>query len=76
MANNPMQMLMQMMGNGSSPQQIMENVMRSNPNFNAILNQVKKSGLSPEQYVRQYAKQNNINIDQMINAMRNRGFKF
>ena len=76
MANNPMQFLMQMMSSGSTPQQMVQNMMKQNPNFNAIVNQMQNSGMSPEQYVRQYAKQNNINIDQMINTIKNRGFKF
>lgn len=76
MANNPMQMLMQLMSGGANPQQIMQNAMRQNPNFNAILNQMQNSGMSAEQYVRQYAKQNNIDINPMIDAMKKRGFKF
>ena len=76
MANNPMQMLMQMMNGGANPQQILQNAMRQNPNFNAVLNQMKNSGMSGEQYVRQYAKQNNIDINPMIEAMKKRGFKF
>jgi len=76
MGNNPMQMLMQMMSSGSTPQQMVQNMMKQNPNFNAIVNQMQNSGMSPEQYVRQYARQNNIDINPMINAMKNRGFKF
>ena len=71
-----MQFLMQMMSSGSTPQQMVQNMMKQNPNFNAIVNQMQNSGMSPEQYVRQYAKQNNRDINSMINAMRNRGFKF
>lgn len=76
MSGNPMQMVMQMMANGGNPQQIMQNMIKNNPQFNAVLNQVKQSGMSMEQYARQYAKQNNINIDQMLNGLRNKGMKF
>ena len=72
---NPMQVLMQMMS-GGNPQQMLQNMLQQNPQFNAILNQQKQSGLSMEQYARQYAKQNNINIDQMINSLKQRGMKF
>lgn len=70
-----MQILMQMMASGN-PQQMMQNMARQNPQINAILNQQKQSGMSMEQFTRQYAKQNNIDIDSMINAMKRRGMKF
>lgn len=72
---NPMQILMQMMS-GGNPQQFMQNMIQQNPQANAILQQQKQSGLNMEQYARQYAQQHNINIDQMINALRQRGMKF
>lgn len=70
-----MQILMQMMSSGN-PQQMMQNMARQNPQINAILNQQKQSGMSMEQFARQYAKQNNIDIDSMINVMKRRGMKF
>ena len=71
-----MQMLMQMMANGGNPQQILQNMMQNNPRMRAILNQARNSGMSMEQYARQYAKQNNIDIDSMMNTMRQMGAKF
>ena len=72
---NMMQMLMQMLSMGSNPQQMMQNMIARNPQANAILNQMRNSGMTPEQYVRQYAKQNNIDIEPMLNKFRQRGFK-
>lgn len=69
-----MQMLMQMLSSGVNPRQMVQNIMQNNPQMSAVLNQVKKSGMSMEQYARQYAKQNNINIDQMYNSLKQRGF--
>ena len=60
--NNPMQMIIQMLYSGGNPQQIVQNMVKQNPQLNAILNQAKNSGLTMEQYARQYAKQNNILI--------------
>lgn len=74
MNGNPMQMLMQMLSSGVNPRQMVQNIMQNNPQMSAVLNQVKKSGMSMEQYARQYAKQNNINIDQMYNSLKQRGF--
>jgi len=75
MTLNPMQIMQMMMKNGN-PQQYMQNIVRQNPQINAIFNQQKQSGMSMEQYARQYAKQNNINIDQYINNMKQMGMKF
>ena len=76
MNGNPMQFLMQLMSSGNNPQQIVQNMMRQNPQFNAMLNQQKQSGMTMEQFARQYAKQNNIDIDSMANMLRNSGAKF
>lgn len=74
--NNPMNALFQMLGNGGgNPQQMVQMLMQRNPKFQQIMNQVKNSGMTTEQYARQYAKQNGIDIDSMANAMRQRGWK-
>lgn len=75
MSRNPMQIL-QMMMQGGNPQAFMQNILKQNPQMNAIFNQQKNSGLSMEQYARQYAKQNNIDINQYINNMKQMGMKF
>lgn len=74
--NNPMQFLMQVMPSGKNPQQIVQGMMKQNPQFNAMLNQQRQSGMSMEQFVRQYAKQNNIDINPMLNMLRNNGARF
>ncbi len=76
MNGNPMQLLMQLMSSGKNPQAMVEDMMRKNPQFNAMLNQQRQSGKSMEQFVRQYAKQNNIDIDSMLNMLRNSGARF
>ena len=74
--NNSLQAIMQMLSSGSNPQQIIQNMMRQNPQMNAVLNQARNSGMTMEQHARQYAKQNNINIDQMVDAFRRNGVRF
>lgn len=70
--NNIMQMLM----SGMNPSQIMQNVIQSNPQAQVILNQMQQSGMTPQQFVMQLAKQNNININPMLNMLKQRGFRF
>ena len=73
--NNPLMLLSQMLGMGNDPQQIIQNLISQNPNVQIILNQMKTSGLSPQQYVMQYARQNNINIQPMLNMLNQKGIK-
>lgn len=75
MNNNAMQIIRQIMSSRGNPQQIVQNVARQNPQFNALLNQQKQSGMSMEQFVRQYAKQNNIDINPMVEMLRKNGMK-
>lgn len=76
MNGNPMQILMQMMSSGANPQQIVQNVIQKNPQMNAVLNQARQSGMPMKDYVMNYAKQNNIDINPMLNALKQRGYKF
>lgn len=70
--NNIMQMLM----SGQSPNQIMQQMIQQNPQARVILNQMQQSGMNPRDYVMQLAKQNNVNINPMLNMLRQKGFKF
>lgn len=60
---------------GGNPQKIIENMVRQNPNSQAILNQMQQSGMSPKDFVLQYARQNNINISQIVQGLSQRGIK-
>lgn len=60
---------------GGNPQQIIENMVRQNPNSQVILNQMQQSGMSPKDFVLQYARQNNINISQIVQSLSQRGIK-
>ena len=66
MNNNP---IIQMLISGNSPQQIIQNMVQNNPQARAMLNQMKNSGMTNEDFVMQYAKQNNINVQPLINMM-------
>lgn len=69
--NNQMQVLgqlMQMVQAGNNPKQFMMNVLKQNPQANAMFQMAEKSG-NMEQFVRQYAKQNNIDIQKMIDML-------
>lgn len=71
--NNLMMMVQQMMGQGLNPNQIMQKIEQmaaNNPQIRAALQQMRQaqvqmqqSGLTTQQYVKQYARQNNINLN-------------
>lgn len=71
---NPMQILMQMMS-GGNPQAMLQNAMQRNPQLQAILNQQKQSGMSMEQYVKQLAQQQGVDINPMVQFLNQRGIK-
>jgi len=72
---NPMQ-VMQMLSQSKNPQQMLQNMIQNNPRASAMIKQMQSSGMNAEQYTRQYAKQNNIDIDQIVNNFKNNGMKF
>ena len=50
-------------------------MMAQNPAIRIAFNQMQQSGMTPQQYAMQYAKQNNINIQPLMNVMNQRGIK-
>lgn len=62
--NNPMQLFKQFMSMGNDPKQVEEMIYKQNPQLRVIANQMKQSGLSPVEFAMQYAKQNNIPIQE------------
>ena len=75
MQNNPLTMIMQMMNSGTNPQQLMQQIVSQNPQLQVMLNQAQQSGMSPRDYALQFAKQNNINIQPLVNMLGQRGIK-
>ena len=73
--NQALQSLFQMKNAGRNPQQIMQSVVQQNPQIQVLLNQAQQSGMTPQQYAMQYAKQNNINIQPLINMFAQRGIR-
>ena len=66
---NPMALFRQFMTMGTDPKQIEQMIYKQNPQLLALSNQIKESGLTPIQFAMQYAKQNNIPIQE--NALLN-----
>lgn len=61
---NPMDLFKQFMAMGKDPKQIEQMIYKQNPQLLALANQIKESGLTPIQFAMQYAKQNNIPVQE------------
>lgn len=75
MPMNPIQ-LMQMMKNGRNPRQMLMNMMKQQAGTNPVLNnalQMMEKGDSKglEQLCRNLGKEKNVDIDQMMNQIKN-----
>lgn len=75
MNNNVLNIFNQLISGGQNPQQIINNILMQNPQYKMIFNQIQSSGLSMKDYVLQYAKQNQIDIQPMLNLMQQKGYK-
>ena len=57
-----MNLLMGLLAGGNNPEQMVQNMVKNNPNANAVIQQVKQSGMSMKDFTMQYAKKANANI--------------
>lgn len=64
MNGNPIEIFKQFMSMGKNPKQIEEMIYQQNPQLRIIANQMKQSGMTPVQFAMQYAKQNNMPIQE------------
>ena len=62
--NNPVEIFKRFMTMGKDPKQIEEMIYQQNPQLRVLANQMRQSGLTPVEFVMQYAKQNNIPIQE------------
>lgn len=74
-ANNPIQFINQVMSMGKNPQSIVQQLVNQNQQFQYVFNQVKQSGMSMKDYTLNFAKQNNMDINSLIQAMSNFGIR-
>lgn len=61
--NAPQAFLQELLKMGSTPQQITQTLIQRNPQMQVVLNQIQQSGMTPEQFVMQIARQRGVNMD-------------
>ena len=76
MNNNPIfNYLIQGITRNVNPDILLNNIINQNPQMRVVLNQMQQSGMTPKQYVMQYAKQQNINLNPILQDLSNKGIK-
>lgn len=71
---NNIYQLMSMLQGIQNPNQMVNNLMNTNPQFQAMMNQIKQSGMTPQQYLNVYAQQRGLDINQIMQQMK--GMRF
>lgn len=74
--NNNINQIMNFISNGQNPNQLLQQMVQQNPQAQILFNQMQQSGMSMKDFTMQYARQNNINIDAILNSLAQRGVKF
>lgn len=69
--NDALDMFNNMRRMGSNPNQIIQILSTQNPQFANLINEIQKSGLSPIEYAKKMALNQNIDVNPMIEQMRN-----
>lgn len=76
MNNNIANTIIQILTNGQNPNQVLQQMISQNPQAQILFNQMQQSGMSTKDFTLQYAKQNNINLQPILNSLSQKGIKF
>lgn len=63
------------LANAGNPQQVIQNMIAQNPQVQVLFNQMQQSGMSMRDFTLQYAKQNNINLQPILQQLNQCGIK-
>lgn len=72
MNNNIINFILQSAGN---PQQVLQQMINNNPQAKILMNQMQQSGMSVRDFTLQYARQNNINLQPILQQLNQYGIK-
>lgn len=72
MNNNIINFILQSAGN---PQQVVQQIINKNPQAQILMNQMQQSGMSMRDFTLQYARQNNINLQPILQQLNQYGIK-
>lgn len=70
--NNIVNLILQSYAN---PQQVVQQMINNNPQAKILMNQMQQSGMSVRDFTLQYARQNNINLQPILQQLNQHGIK-
>ena len=76
MMNQLINNILQMLSVNQNPNQIIQQALQQNPQAQIMFNQMQQSGMNARDFTLQYARQNNINLQPILNVLSQRGIKF
>lgn len=76
MMNQLINNVLQMLSVNQNPNQIIQQAIQRNPQAQIMFNQMQQSGMSVKDFTMQYAKQNNINLQPILQTLSQKGVKF
>lgn len=75
MNNNLANFIINTITGGQNPQQIIQQMVQQNPQAQILMNQMQQSGMSMRDFTLQYARQNNIDLQPILQQLNQRGIK-
>lgn len=76
MMNQLINNVLQMLSVNQNPNQIIQQAIQRNPQAQIMFNQMQQSGMSVKDFTLQYARQNNINLQPILQTLSQKGVKF
>lgn len=73
--NNLINSIMQLMQMGQSPEVLIQNMVRQNPQLQVMFNQQQQSGMDWKSFVMQLAKQQNVDITPVLQSFQQKGIR-
>lgn len=73
--NNLINSIMQLMQMGQSPEVLIQNMVRQNPQLQVMFNQQQQSGMDWKAFAMQLARQQNVDITPVLQSFQQKGIR-
>lgn len=73
--NNLVTSIMQLMQMGQSPEVLIQNMVRQNPQLQVMFNQQQQSGMDWKAFAMQLARQQNVDITPVLQSFQQKGIR-
>ena len=73
--NNLINSIMQLMHIGQSPEILIQNMVRQNPQLQVMFNQQQQSGMDWKAFAMQLARQQNVDITPVLQSFQQKGIR-